>query len=54
MKNLWLQFVGVRAGATSIEYALLACLVAVIAIVGVQTLGSKVNTNFQFINNAIN
>jgi pilus assembly protein Flp/PilA len=54
MKNLWLQFFGARSGATGIEYALLAALIAVIAIGGLRTLGSKVNHDYAFISNSMN
>jgi pilus assembly protein Flp/PilA len=48
-----LRFLSARSGATAIEYALLAALIAVIAIVGLKTLGSKVNSNFQSISNSM-
>ena len=54
MKKRWLQFLRTREGATAIEYALIAALLSVVAITSVRTLGSKVNTNFQYISNAIN
>ncbi len=39
---------------TAIEYALIAALLSVAAITSVHTLGSKVNSHFEFISNAIN
>lgn len=35
-----------RRGATAIEYALIASLISVAAIVGYQNLGAKVNNSF--------
>lgn len=35
-----------RRGATAIEYALIASLISVAAIVGYQNLGDKVNNSF--------
>ncbi len=35
-----------ESGATAIEYGLIAALVAVAAIVGLQTLGTRLNTLF--------
>lgn len=54
MKKRWVHFLRARAGATAIEYALVAALLSVVAITGVHTLGSKVKSNFAYINNAIN
>lgn len=42
-----------REGATAIEYAMIAALLAVAGITGVNMLGSKVNSQFIYINNAI-
>lgn len=39
---------------TAIEYAQIAALLSVAAIASVHTLGSKVNSHFEFISNAIN
>lgn len=54
MKRFLIDFLRAREGVTSIEYALIAVLLAVVAIAGVNLLGSKVNTNFQYINSTIN
>ncbi len=44
MKNLIAQFSADESGATAIEYALLASLIAVAIIAAATTLGSKVGT----------
>jgi pilus assembly protein Flp/PilA len=44
MKNLIAQFSADESGATAIEYALLASLIAVAIIAATTTLGSKVAT----------
>jgi pilus assembly protein Flp/PilA len=54
MKKRWLHLLNANAGMTAIEYAMIAALLSVAAITGVGTLGSKVNTNFQFISNSMN
>ena len=40
-------------GATAIEYALVASLIAVSAIVAMQSLGSNVNNTFQTVNQSV-
>ena len=40
------NFVADEEGAALVEYALLVALIAIICIIGVTTLGSKVNTKF--------
>jgi pilus assembly protein Flp/PilA len=42
-----------ESGTTSIEYGLIAMLVAVGAIVAIQTLGARVNTTFNIVSNAM-
>jgi pilus assembly protein Flp/PilA len=54
MKKRWLHFLKAKAGMTAIEYALIAALLSVVAITSAKTLGSKVNTNFQYISNSLN
>jgi Flp pilus assembly pilin Flp len=46
-------FISARQGTTAIEYALIAALLAVAGITGVHMLGSKVNSEYTYINNAI-
>lgn len=40
-------------GATVIEYALIAALIAVVAIVGFQTLGTSVSTKLSAVNSGL-
>jgi pilus assembly protein Flp/PilA len=40
------KFIGNESGATAIEYALIASLIAVFIITAVQTVGTKVSTVF--------
>jgi pilus assembly protein Flp/PilA len=46
MKNLVMRFVGDEAGATAVEYGLVAAGISVAIIAVVQSLGSKLNTIF--------
>jgi len=48
------NFLGNDSGATAIEYALIASLIAVVIIVAVQTVGTKVSTVFSEVGNALN
>ena len=47
------NFLGNDSGATAIEYALIASLIAVVIIVAVQTVGTKVSTVFSEVGNAL-
>ncbi len=49
MKNLVTRFVKDQSGATAVEYALLAAMIALAIIVGAQNLASKINTEFNTI-----
>jgi pilus assembly protein Flp/PilA len=40
-------------GATAVEYGLLVALIAAVIVAAVATLGTKVNTAFSTVNNAI-
>ena len=46
MKNLIANFAADESGATAIEYALLASLIAVAIITGATTLGTKISATF--------
>ena len=48
------NFVRNDSGATAIEYALITSLVAVVIIVAVQTVGTKVSHVFNEVGNALN
>ena len=54
MKNLVSRFVKDEAGATAIEYGLIAAGISVAIIAVVQGLGSKLNTTFTSVQNALN
>ena len=50
LRNLFVRLATVRSnerGATAIEYALIAALIAVAAIVTMQLVGTEVSTTFQ-------
>jgi pilus assembly protein Flp/PilA len=53
MRNLFKKFRKNESGATAIEYALIAGLIAVGIIVGAQTLGGQINTQFNEIADAV-
>lgn len=47
------RFLKDESGATAIEYGLLASLIAVVIVAAVTTVGSKLNTKFANIANAL-
>jgi pilus assembly protein Flp/PilA len=47
------MFLGDEAGATAIEYALIASLIAVVIITAVSYVGTQVSTEFNEIGNAL-
>jgi pilus assembly protein Flp/PilA len=47
------SFIRNENGATLIEYGLIAALISVVAIVAIRGVGSKVNTAFTNVNNAL-
>lgn len=53
MKNLFSRFVADQSGATAIEYGLIAGLISVVIIGAVGTLGTKINSKFNQIANAL-
>jgi pilus assembly protein Flp/PilA len=54
MKNLVSRFVKDESGATAIEYGLIAAGISVAIIAVVQGLGSKLNSTFTAVKNALN
>lgn len=54
MKNLLARFMMDESGATAVEYALLAGLIAVVVIGSVTLLGANLNTRFAAIAAALN
>ena len=53
MKNLFARFMKDESGATAIEYGLIAAGISVAIIVTVQGLGTKLNTTFTSVSNAL-
>ena len=53
MTNLVTRFVNDESGATAIEYGLIAAGISVAIIAVVQGLGSKLNTTFTTVSNAL-
>ena len=53
MANLMKRFVKDESGATAIEYGLIASLVAVVIIVGLTTLGTKLNATFASVGSSL-
>jgi pilus assembly protein Flp/PilA len=54
MKNLFARFMQDESGATAVEYALLAALIAVVIIGGATALGTQINAKFNAIATSIN
>jgi len=46
MKNIFSNFLKNQAGATAIEYGLIAALIAVVIITGVTAVGTQLSTTF--------
>lgn len=53
MRSILERFAKDQSGATAIEYGLIASGIAVVIIVGVQTLGTKINSLFQGISDKV-
>lgn len=53
MRRLFAKFQSDQSGATSIEYALIACGIALAIIVTVQGIGPQLNTKFASINTSL-
>lgn len=53
MQNLLRKFLADQAGATAIEYGLIAAGIALAIIAAVNGLGSTLNTNFSTINSSL-
>ena len=47
------RFLASEAGVTSIEYALIASLIAIVIIAGVQLLGTQLSTVFTEVGNSL-
>ncbi|HMF05635.1 MAG TPA: Flp family type IVb pilin [Methylocella sp.] len=53
MSNLFRRFIKDQAGVTAIEYGLIAALIAVVIIGAVTSLGTKVQSTFNTVANAL-
>ena len=53
MKHLFAKFLADEAGATAIEYGLIAAGISIAIIVAVNGLGSNLNDKFTSINNSL-
>jgi pilus assembly protein Flp/PilA len=56
LRNLFVRFAMIRSderGATAIEYALIAALIAVAAIVGMELVGTEVGATFNNVANKL-
>ena len=51
MTGLWRKFAADQSGATAIEYGLIAALIALLALVGMSTLGSSLSGLFNSTSN---
>ncbi|MDI9848134.1 Flp family type IVb pilin [Rhodoblastus sp. 17X3] len=54
MKSLFTRFVKDQSGATAIEYGLIAALISVVCITVLTSVGTKLNTKFASVSNALN
>jgi pilus assembly protein Flp/PilA len=54
MNTLFARFVKDQSGATAIEYGLIAALISVVCITVLTTVGTKLNTKFTSVSNALN
>ena len=53
MKSIFSRFLKDEAGATSIEYSLIAALIGVVIIAGVTKLGTNLSNKFATIANSV-
>jgi pilus assembly protein Flp/PilA len=53
MSKIVTRFLKDESGATAIEYGLIAALIAVVIVGAVTTIGTKLNTSFGNVGNAI-
>lgn len=53
MSKFVTRFVRDESGATAIEYGLIAALIAVVLISGLQVLGGKIGTTFNKVGNSM-
>lgn len=53
MRRLFSEFLREEAGATAIEYCLIAAGISIVIVVAVNGIGSTLNENFTSVNTAI-
>ena len=53
MKNLVSRFVSDESGVTAIEYGLIAALIAVVIILAVTSVGTKLSSTFSSVSNSL-
>jgi len=53
MRNIFLGFCKDKAGATAIEYGLIAALIAVVIITGVTAVGTSLSSTFNSISGSL-
>jgi pilus assembly protein Flp/PilA len=54
MKSLFVRFAQNESGATAIEYGLIAALISVVCITVLTSVGTKLNSKFTSVSNALN
>jgi pilus assembly protein Flp/PilA len=54
MNTLFARFVKDESGATAIEYGLIAALISVVCITVLTSVGTKLNSKFSSVSNALN
>ena len=54
MNKLFARFMKDQSGATAIEYGLIAALISVVCITVLTSVGTKLNTKFTAVSNALN
>jgi len=54
MREAFFRFVKERGGATAIEYALIASLIAVVIITGVTAVGTSLSSTFNTVSGKLN
>ena len=54
MRKLFLDFLSDQAGATAIEYALIAAGIGIAIITAVNALGTEISSKFDSIKNSLN
>ena len=53
MKALLQRFIRDESGATMVEYAIMVALIAIVALLAVQTVGQRVDAKFDQVGNSL-